>query len=79
MDTKQWAWLYGQIKAFIQKHQGKIPDATTATDVMDLYCKIMGASDKERQTDPDMDTQMRNIFNYLFDMIHSLEKEGKVL
>lgn len=79
MNTKQWSWVYGQIKAFFRKHEGRIPDATTATDIMDLYSKVMGASDKERKTNPDMDTQMRTIFNTLFDMIHALEKEGKEL
>ena len=79
MNTKQWAWLYRELKAFIKKYQGKVPDEMTATGIMDLYCKVMGASDKERRTNPDMDTQMRTIFNTLFDMIHALEKEGKVL
>ena len=79
MDTKQWTWLYGMIKQFILNHQGKIPDAATATDAMDLYCKVMKVSDKSRQEDPGIDTQMRNIFSYLFDIIHSLEKEGREL
>ncbi len=79
MNTKQWSWLYGQIKAFIKKYQGKVPDEMTAIGVMNLYCKVMGVSDKERKTNPDMDAQMKNIFNYLFDTIHSLAEEGKVL
>lgn len=79
MNTKQWSWLYGQIKSFIRTYQGKIPDAETATNVMDLYSKIMKVSEKERQNNEDMDDQMRNIFHYLFNIIHALEKEGREL
>lgn len=79
MNTKQWAWLYGQIKAFFRKHEGRIPDETTAIDIMCLCSKVMSVSNKERQNNPDMDAQIRNIFYYLFDTIHSLAEEGKVL
>ena len=77
MNSKQWIWIYNQIKNFIQKHEGRIPDDQSGADMMELYDSVMKVTEKRRNESEKMDNQITAIFNYLFDTVQSLQLEGK--
>lgn len=77
MNEKQWVWIYQKIKSFIKVSTGKIPDDDIANQVMSLDMEIMKVTERSRKNDPDMDKQLHTLMNMVFDVIQSLEKEGK--
>lgn len=77
MNSKQWVWVYGKIKELFSACSGHIPDDQAASSLMALYEYVGSVTDKSRQEDREMDEELRNLFNYLFDIFHSLEVEGK--
>ena len=77
MDSKQWAWVYGKIKKLFSACSGHIPDDQAASGLMALYEYVGEVADKNRKENQAMDEELRNLFNYLFDIFHSLEVEGK--
>lgn len=79
MNEKQWVYLHETMKKYCNKHSGKIPGNDAATDIMQVYTKVMDITKKSREQDPVLDEQVSNYFGIWFHIIHSLEKEGKVL
>lgn len=77
MNEKQWVWIYQKIKSFIKANTGKIPDDDIANQVMSLDAEIMKVTEKSRKNDPDMNKQLHTLLNMVFDIVHSLEVEGK--
>ena len=77
MNSKQWIYIYEKIKNFVETYKGKPPDDQATSKLMDLYENIMSHSINDRAKSKDMDSQLTNIFDYLFKIIHCLELEGK--
>ncbi|MDO5478173.1 MAG: hypothetical protein Q4G23_03315 [Clostridia bacterium] len=77
MNSKQWIYIYETIKSFVETYKGKPPDDQATSKLMDLYENIMSHSINDRAKSKDMDSQLTNIFDYLFKIIHCLELEGK--
>ena len=77
MNSKQWIWIYNQIKDYIKAHEGYMPDDMASADLMKLKDSVMEISEKRRNESEKMDKQITAVFNYLFDIVQSLQLEGK--
>lgn len=77
MKSKQWAWIYQQIRKIFEEGRGQVPNDQVCKALFALYEYVGEVTAKSRQVDREIDEELRNIFNYLFDLFHSLETEGK--
>ena len=79
MNSKQWAWLYKQIKDYIGSHVGLVPDDEAAGGLMELYENTMKITEESRKDSKDIDEQLGMVFGILFKIVHALELEKKPL
>ena len=77
MNSKQWVYIYGQIKDYIKKHEGNLPDEKAVSDLWEIHDFIMDKIAHSDKTGEGTEEQLKKIFSSLFKAIHCLELEGK--
>lgn len=79
MDSKQWAWLYQQIKSFVRDHEGHVPDDQAVSEWFKLHDFIIDMVARSEKKRPGTDEQLSAVFNSIINAMQSLELEKKPL
>ena len=77
MNSKQWAWLYKQIKDYFVGYAGAVPGDKAADGMIVLYESIMKVTATSRAESEEVDKEIKIVFRILMAIIQSLELEKK--
>lgn len=79
MDSKQWVWLYQQIKGFVRDHEGHVPDDQAVSEWFKLHDFIIAMVARSEKKRPGTDGQLSALFDIMANVMQSLELEKKPL